>query len=99
MADKNQAKKRKINQGKIEIKRGEFKEVDEIVDFFQNEKKWCEDLKFYKITVDHKWLGKITCSGPCMKNNAPIQLRAENGRMNYFNRKSDFFFQFSYFQI
>jgi len=56
MADKNQAKKKKINEGKIEIKRGEFKEVDEIVDFFQNEptansSKGNFIFKFLKFTV------------------------------------------------
>jgi len=81
------SKKRKLlKTEKVEIKDGEYSEIDDLVKTYQNDLKWCNDLKFFKIIKNDEWTGQICCSGECLKPE-PIQVRQPNGRLKSFNLK------------
>jgi len=86
MAESLSKKRKHVIEKKLEIKKGEFYELDDIIEVYQNEKKWCKELKFFKIIHDEEWNGQIVCSGECLKPE-PIQARHANGRLRNFNRK------------
>ncbi|CBY41982.1 unnamed protein product [Oikopleura dioica] len=86
MAESLSKKRKLVIEKKLEIKKGEFYELDDIIEVYQNEKKWCKELKFFKIIHDEEWNGQIVCSGECLKPE-PIQARHANGRLRNFNLK------------
>ncbi|CBY33614.1 unnamed protein product [Oikopleura dioica] len=62
MAESLSKKRKHVIEKKLEIKKGEFYELDDIIEVYQNEKKWCKELKFFKIIHDEEWNGQIVCS-------------------------------------
>ena len=52
MAESLSKKRKHVIEKKLEIKKGEFYELDDIIEVYQNEKKWCKELKFFKIIHD-----------------------------------------------
>ena len=49
MSDEPSKKRKRVKEEKLEIKKGEFTEIDDLIQTYQEELKWCEDLKFFKI--------------------------------------------------
>ena len=84
MSDEPSKKRKRVKEEKLEIKKGEFYEIEDLIKVYQDDLKWCENLKFFKIIKDGNWTGQICCSGECLKPE-PIQARQGNGRLRNFN--------------
>ncbi|CBY11126.1 unnamed protein product [Oikopleura dioica] len=52
MSDEPSKKRKRVKEEKLEIKKGEFYEIDDLIKVYQDDLKWCENLKFFKIIKD-----------------------------------------------
>ena len=49
MSDEPSKKRKRVKEKKLEIKKGEFYEIDDLIKVNQDDLKWCENLKFFNI--------------------------------------------------
>ena len=45
MSDEPSKKRKRVKEKKLEIKKGELYEIDDLIKVYQDDLKWCENLK------------------------------------------------------